>query len=475
VQYYMLIKLEDKLDTLFSFLRSHTLSKSLVFFSSIKQVRFAYEAFRKLNLSRSLPLFELHGKKKQTQRMAIFFGYKEKKYASLFTTNIAARGLDFPSIDWVIQVDCPEDVPTYIHRVGRTARYVSEGKSLLLLMPSEEKFIGKIKSKGLELKRIFPNPNKSMTIKSSLQSIVTENVELKHLAQKAFISYIRSVHLNTDKEIFDISKLDTTEFAASMGLIQTPVIRFAKPGEVIDDDENKQDEEQEEAVEKTLKPQGKSKLAKLKEKIKEKKKQKLQMKQIEDGLPTNNMEEGEKVENNKPTIALRPRKVEEDDDTFLTVKRKSEQLDPSTIKTALVASKNQMKKINLEGGIFNGRNKILFDNDGNTYTVDEMRAKKIKESNDKVMSQPEPIYDYIEKVERNREADKLRDLERIRENRLKKKLKLKQKNQDNQDHGDVGGPSIGFSGSGDEDDQEGDDEEIENEDNDNSVDEEDQE
>lgn len=43
----------------------------------------------------------------------------------LFATDIAARGLDFPSLDWVVQVDCPEDVACYIHRVGRTARYVS--------------------------------------------------------------------------------------------------------------------------------------------------------------------------------------------------------------------------------------------------------------------------------------------------------------------------------------------------------------
>lgn len=43
----------------------------------------------------------------------------------LFATDIAARGLDFAKLDWVLQLDCPEDVPAYIHRVGRTARYVS--------------------------------------------------------------------------------------------------------------------------------------------------------------------------------------------------------------------------------------------------------------------------------------------------------------------------------------------------------------
>lgn len=42
----------------------------------------------------------------------------------MLTTNIAARGLDFRGIDWIIQVDCPDNVETYIHRVGRTARYM---------------------------------------------------------------------------------------------------------------------------------------------------------------------------------------------------------------------------------------------------------------------------------------------------------------------------------------------------------------
>ena len=51
----------------------------------------------------------------------------------LFATDIAARGLDFAKLDWVLQMDCPEDVPAYIHRVGRTARYVSGGMLLAFL------------------------------------------------------------------------------------------------------------------------------------------------------------------------------------------------------------------------------------------------------------------------------------------------------------------------------------------------------
>lgn len=55
----------------------------------------------------------------------------------LFATDVAARGLDFPRVDWVVQLDCPEDPAAYIHRVGRTARYRNKGHGLLVLLPSE--------------------------------------------------------------------------------------------------------------------------------------------------------------------------------------------------------------------------------------------------------------------------------------------------------------------------------------------------
>lgn len=77
----------------------------------------------------------------QNKRTAIYFQFVEKKNAVLFSTDISARGIDFPAVDWVIQVDCPEDVATYIHRVGRTARYKSKGNALLFLLTSELKFL----------------------------------------------------------------------------------------------------------------------------------------------------------------------------------------------------------------------------------------------------------------------------------------------------------------------------------------------
>jgi ATP-dependent RNA helicase DDX10/DBP4 len=116
------------------------------------QVRFIFETFRRLHPG--LPLMHLHGKQKQPTRLDIFQRFSQSTVALLVCTDIASRGLDFPLVDWVIQLDCPEDVDMYIHRVGRTARYQSGGKGLTILCPSEEEGMKKRwEEKGLEVKR----------------------------------------------------------------------------------------------------------------------------------------------------------------------------------------------------------------------------------------------------------------------------------------------------------------------------------
>ena len=60
LHYYMQVGVEEKLDTLFSFLKSHQKSKCIVFFSACKQVRFAYEAFKRLKVG--VQILELHGR-----------------------------------------------------------------------------------------------------------------------------------------------------------------------------------------------------------------------------------------------------------------------------------------------------------------------------------------------------------------------------------------------------------------------------
>ncbi|KAK9441596.1 ATP-dependent RNA helicase DBP4 [Metarhizium brunneum] len=230
-QHYITTPLSEKLDTLYGFLKSNLKSKIIVFLSSGKQVRFVYESFR--HLQPGIPLLHLHGRQRQVARLEITSRFTAAKHSCLFATDVVARGIDFPAVDWVIQVDCPEDVDTYIHRVGRTARYQSKGRAVLFLDPSEEPgMVKRLEQKKIPIQKVNVKEKKKKSIKNDLQNMCFQNPDLKYLGQKAFISYSRAIHLQRDKEVFKLDKLDLDAFASGLGLPGTPQIKFHKGGDI---------------------------------------------------------------------------------------------------------------------------------------------------------------------------------------------------------------------------------------------------
>jgi len=216
----------EKLDMLWSFVRSHLLSKTICFLSTCKQVKFVFEVFKRLRPG--VPLRMLHGKMKQTRRMAVFYEFCEAKEMVLFATDIASRGLDFPSVEWVLQMDCPEDVAQYIHRVGRTARFTSAGHSLLYLTPGEQAMVQQLKDANISLTAIRVNPNKLQAATPAVQALVSKSTELKEIAQRALVSYLRSVFLAPNKAVFDVKNIKVEELSESFGLLTAPKLRFLK-------------------------------------------------------------------------------------------------------------------------------------------------------------------------------------------------------------------------------------------------------
>jgi len=193
--------------------------------SSCKQVKFIYEIFRRLRPGN--PLMALYGKQKQIKRVGIYKEFCRKANSVLFATDIAARGLDFPEVHWVVQLDCPEDSNTYIHRVGRTARFERDGQALLVLLPSEEEeMVKQLEARKVPIQQIQPDPKKLQNIQRKLASFCAQNQEIKHWAQRSIISYVRSVFLQSNKGIFDVHKLQIREYAISLGLPVPPRIRF---------------------------------------------------------------------------------------------------------------------------------------------------------------------------------------------------------------------------------------------------------
>ena len=82
-------------------------------------------------------VWALHGKMKQVQREKALRLFTESSRGCLLCTDVAARGLDVPDVDWVLQVDPPQDPNAFVHRVGRTARMGKSGRALIMLLAKE--------------------------------------------------------------------------------------------------------------------------------------------------------------------------------------------------------------------------------------------------------------------------------------------------------------------------------------------------
>ncbi|KAI3969933.1 hypothetical protein MKW92_022914 [Papaver armeniacum] len=206
----IIVPLHQKLDMLWSFIKAHLKSKILV--------KFVFEVIKKLHPG--IPLKCLHGRMKLERRMIIYSQFCESETCSvLFSTDVSSRGLDFKKepVDWVM--DCPDDEKSYIHRVGRTARNCAVGKSVLFLDPSEEEMLKKLHSKKANMKKL-------QSVSGLVAALLVKYPSMQLLAQRAFVTYVRSIHKQGDKEVFDATKVPIEEFSASLGLPMTPKLRF---------------------------------------------------------------------------------------------------------------------------------------------------------------------------------------------------------------------------------------------------------
>jgi len=154
-----------------------------------------------------------------------FFEFKNAERGILLSTDVAARGLDIPAVDWIIQYDPPDEPKEYIHRVGRTARGVNgRGKALMFLLPTELKFLKYLKENKVPLEEYeFPN-SKIANIQSQLEKLVSKIHHLNQCAKAAYASYLRAYASHSLKDIFNVHLLDLRKVGKSFGLEVPPRI-----------------------------------------------------------------------------------------------------------------------------------------------------------------------------------------------------------------------------------------------------------
>lgn len=131
--------------------------KIIVFFTTARLTQFFAELFEAMGRS----VLEIHSRKSQGQRNKVSSAFRTGKKLIMFTSDVTARGLDYPDVTTVIQVGLPMDKSQYIHRIGRTARAGKGGSGVLLLAEFEAPSF-KDKASGLPLQTIDRLPEDTM-------------------------------------------------------------------------------------------------------------------------------------------------------------------------------------------------------------------------------------------------------------------------------------------------------------------------
>lgn len=224
-QTYIICQLYEKVDILFSFVKKHLKSKIMCFASTMKQVSFLTKVFKQMAVG--IKVFGLSGGMSQNVRREQYEGFCAAKSAIMFATDVAARGLDFPRIDLVFQLDIPISTAVYIHRIGRTARNNAHGKSVSLITPQEEGFLTILKNAKLDdIKEMKLNPKHLFSIKDQLSAIISHDPKLKYLAMKYFESYLKHINKNLNSIKINTLELPLDEFAQRLGLAEKPTVQL---------------------------------------------------------------------------------------------------------------------------------------------------------------------------------------------------------------------------------------------------------
>jgi len=255
-----------------------------------------------------------------------------------------------------------------------------------------------------------------------LLALNSQNPELKYLAQKAFVSYVRSVHVNGNKDVFTASELPLKEFAESLGLIGTPRIRFIQK---IRPDKNIP-----------------AAVVKAKEELNERKKQKEQAKNednsssselsdyesdSEDETPGEIKTKAERLRSrvNQGTLSEHYTKLIEDDDDeeddLLVSKRLDHDIDEEEV--APVQLSKRKKKRLLSENISGLNKRVVFDDDGNVLNEVDAAIKDLPEKPDVTHEE------YISGIKEEIKSHDREDYLHAKQIRREKKAKRKQKEQ----------------------------------------------
>ena len=125
---------KKKREVLRGLLKSEEINNAVIFCNRKRDIATLLSSLKRHNFK----AVALHGDMTQSARLAALDEFKSGESPLLIASDVAARGLDIPSVSHVFNFDVPSNAEDYVHRIGRTGRAGREGKAFTFAMPSQD-------------------------------------------------------------------------------------------------------------------------------------------------------------------------------------------------------------------------------------------------------------------------------------------------------------------------------------------------
>jgi len=140
--FVMFVEMDDKRFFLQRFLQDHPECKVIVFVRTRVRAERVVKAMARVGIT----AVSLHGAKDQAERTRVMQAFREGDQRVLIATDISARGIDVPDVEYVINYDLPEKAENYVHRVGRTGRGENRGEAVSFCSSEEQQLLEDIQA-----------------------------------------------------------------------------------------------------------------------------------------------------------------------------------------------------------------------------------------------------------------------------------------------------------------------------------------
>lgn len=231
-QTYSIVPMEQNwaviYDTLREYVTKDPLAKIIVF-STTARLTQHMAAFVNHAFDGKIDVIEIHSRKSQSARDKASKAFRDSKSAILCTSDVSARGVDYPNVTVVIQVGMPSSKEQYVHRLGRTARAGKTGKGHMILSPFEEIFVRR-NMKDLPLERVDVPDLSPEDLQRASRSLSKIEPQLSSMAYQTWLGYYNSCKgaFRSKEELVVQANL----FAKTMGCEQPPALLKSTVGKM---------------------------------------------------------------------------------------------------------------------------------------------------------------------------------------------------------------------------------------------------